>query len=119
MAKFRNESSTSVSTLAVALGVDALEISAGRGVLAATALPVEMSLTASFLTSCTFGSPGVFAPAFSSADLASVLVFPCGLASDRAICEEMIAGSTGAPATVGLPLGGLRAGGIYLFDWLG
>ncbi len=30
----------------------------------------------------------------------------------------MIAGSTGAPATVGFPLGGLRAGGMYLFDWL-
>ena len=25
----------------------------------------------------------------------------------------MIAGSTGAPGTVGLPLGGRRAGGIY------
>lgn len=30
----------------------------------------------------------------------------------------MIAGSTGAPAAVGFPVGGLRAGGIYLFDWL-
>lgn len=30
----------------------------------------------------------------------------------------MIAESTGAPATVGFPLGGLRAGGMYLFDWL-
>ncbi len=30
----------------------------------------------------------------------------------------MIAGSTGAPATVGLPVGGRRAGGMYLFAWL-
>lgn len=34
----------------------------------------------------------------------------------------MIAGSTGALGTVGLPLGGRRAGGMYLFaplDWRG
>lgn len=36
------------------------------------------------------------------------------LLSGRAICEEMIAGSTGAPATVGLPVGRRRAGGMYL-----
>ena len=33
----------------------------------------------------------------------------------RAICDEIIAGSTGAPATVALPVGGRRAGGVYLF----
>ena len=74
MAKFRNESSTSVSTLAVALGVDDLEDSAGRGVLAATALPEDISLTASFLTSCNFVSPEDVAAAISSIGLAAVLV---------------------------------------------
>lgn len=77
MAKFRNESNTSVtsvSTLAVALGVAALEVSGGRGVLAATALLVETSLTASFLTSSDFTSPEAVAAALFSAGLTAVLV---------------------------------------------
>jgi hypothetical protein len=37
--------------------------------------------------------------------------------SGRASCEEMIAGSTGAPGTVGWPVGARRAGGVYLFAW--
>ncbi len=74
IAKFRNESSTSVSTLVVALGVDALEISAGRAVLAAAVLLAEVSLTASFLTSCGFVSPEAAAAAAPmSAGFASVL----------------------------------------------
>jgi hypothetical protein len=36
------------------------------------------------------------------------------LGSGRAIWEEIIAGSTGAPGTVGWPLGGRLAGGVYL-----
>ena len=84
MAKFRNESSTSVSTLAVALGIDAL-VSAGRGVLAASALPVEISLTASFLTSSDFTSAGAVAAALFSAGLSAVFDSPWGHASDRAI----------------------------------
>jgi hypothetical protein len=32
----------------------------------------------------------------------------------RASCEEMMAGSTGAPGTVGCPVGGRLAGGVYL-----
>ena len=76
MAKFRNESSTSVSTLAVVLGVDPLDVSAGRGVLAATALPVEISLTASFLASCNFASAGAVAAALFSAVLTAVLICP-------------------------------------------
>ena len=39
-------------------------------------------------------------------------------ASGRAIWEEIIAGSTGAPGTVGLPVGRRRAGGMYLLGWL-
>ncbi len=85
MAKFRNESSTSVSTLAVALGVDDFAVSAGRGVLATTALPVEISLTPSFLASCDFASPEDVATALSSADLTAVFTCPGGLASGRAI----------------------------------
>ncbi len=34
--------------------------------------------------------------------------------SDRASCDEMIAGSTGAPLTVDWPVGALLAGGVYL-----
>jgi hypothetical protein len=34
----------------------------------------------------------------------------------RASCEDMIAGSTGAPLTVLCPVGGRRAGGVYLLD---
>lgn len=37
--------------------------------------------------------------------------------SGRASCEDMIAGSTGAPLTVNCPVGALLAGGVYLlFD---
>jgi len=37
--------------------------------------------------------------------------------SGRASCEDMIAGSTGAPETVDCPVGARRAGGVYLlFD---
>ena len=34
--------------------------------------------------------------------------------SGRANCEEMMAGSTGAPLTVDCPVGARRAGGVYL-----
>lgn len=74
MAKFRNESRTSASTLAVALGAGALEVSARRGEVAESALPVELSLAASFLTSCDFVSPEAVAAALSSAGLNAVLV---------------------------------------------
>lgn len=56
--------------------MDVLEVSAGRGVLAATALPVEISLTASFLTSNDFASPEPVAAALFSADLTGVLACP-------------------------------------------
>lgn len=39
---------------------------------------------------------------------------PVGLAS----CDEMIAGSTGAPLTVDCPVGALLAGGVYLLPSL-
>lgn len=37
--------------------------------------------------------------------------------SGRDNCAEMMAGSTGAPETVGCPEGGRLAGGVYLFGW--
>lgn len=47
---------------------------------------------------------------------AALTVSAAGL-SGRASCEEMIAGSTGAPLTVDCPVGALLAGGVYLlFD---
>ena len=85
MAKFRNESSTSASTLFVVLGVAALAISVGRGVLAAAALPVEVSLAASFLVSCDCVSPEAIAAALFSVGLTAVLFCARGLASGRAI----------------------------------
>ena len=39
-------------------------------------------------------------------------------ASGRASCEEMMAGSTGAPETVGAAVGALRAGGLYGFGFV-
>ena len=43
---------------------------------------------------------------------------PAGL-SGRASCEDMMAGSTGAPLTVACPVGARLAGGVYLlFDEL-
>jgi hypothetical protein len=43
-----------------------------------------------------------------------VFVFSVAGLSGRANCEEMIAGSTGAPLTVDWPVGARRAGGVYL-----
>jgi hypothetical protein len=40
-----------------------------------------------------------------------------GAASGRAKEDAMMAGSTGAPGTVGWPVGGRRAGGVYLLGW--
>lgn len=40
-----------------------------------------------------------------------------GVAADLASEEEMMAGSTGAPGTVGWPVGGRFAGGVYLLGW--
>ena len=58
------------------MGAGALEVSVGRGVLAATALPVEISLTASFLMSSSFASPEAVAAALFSAALTGVLACP-------------------------------------------
>ena len=69
----------------MALGVDAFEISAGRGVLATTAFPVEVSLTASFLTSWDLASPEAVTAVLFSAGFTAVLFCPWGLASDLAI----------------------------------
>jgi hypothetical protein len=42
------------------------------------------------------------------------LLFSVAGLSGRASCEDMIAGSTGAPLTVACPVGARRAGGVYL-----
>lgn len=85
MAKFRNESSTSVSTFVVALGVEVFGISTVRGVLAETGLPVGVSLATSFLISRDFVSPGAVTTALFSTNLVAVVFWLCGLASERAI----------------------------------
>lgn len=51
---------------------------------------------------------------FSAAGLVGCADF-VDVESGRARDEEMMAGSTGAPGTVGWELGGRRAGGVYLF----
>lgn len=43
-----------------------------------------------------------------------IVTFSPGDLSGRASCEDMIAGSTGAPLTVDCPVGARRAGGVYL-----
>lgn len=44
----------------------------------------------------------------------ATLAFSAAGLSGRASCEEMMAGSTGAPLTVDCPVGALLAGGVYL-----
>jgi hypothetical protein len=46
--------------------------------------------------------------------VAAALFFSAAGFSGRASCEDIIAGSTGAPLTVDCPVGARRAGGVYL-----
>lgn len=45
---------------------------------------------------------------------AGTLAFSAAGLSGRASCDDIMAGSTGAPLTVVCPVGGLLAGGVYL-----
>jgi hypothetical protein len=54
---------------------------------------------------------------FSATGLPVRILALAAAESGRASCEEMIAGSTGAPGTVGWPVGGRLAGGVYLLAW--
>ena len=57
---------------------------------------------------------GVATPGFDALAATMVLVRSAVGFSERASCEDMIAGSTGAPLTVACPVGGRLAGGVYL-----
>ena len=95
------------------MGVGALRSSAGRDSLTLVALFVGASGKGSLLASGDLSFLELAVVAFPTESV--VLVARSGgFASVRAIWEEMMAGSTGAPATVGFPEGGLRAGGMYL-----
>jgi hypothetical protein len=57
---------------------------------------------------------GVVASALDVFVVAAALFFSAAGFSGRASCEDIIAGSTGAPLTVDCPVGARRAGGVYL-----
>lgn len=116
-ANCRNESSTSVSTFAVAEepAIGALFGTGGRRLAVIASL---LSFTTSFgastgAASAPFGFCESCFVRFVISDVRS-----CKLLSGRAICEEMIAGSTGVLAILDLLVGSRRAGGMYLLVWL-
>ncbi len=57
---------------------------------------------------------GVATSCFDALAATVVLVRSAAGFSGRASCEDMMAGSTGAPLTVACPVGGRLAGGVYL-----
>jgi hypothetical protein len=57
---------------------------------------------------------GVAVSALGAFAAGAGLLFSATGLSGRASCEDMIAGSTGAPLTVAWPVGARRAGGVYL-----
>lgn len=57
---------------------------------------------------------GVETSGLAGFEAGAALVFSAVGLSGRASCEEMMAGSTGAPLTVDCPVGALLAGGVYL-----
>jgi len=103
--------------VAEAAGIDGFEDPDGRRLFATISLLVALSAVSFAGSVRTFSFVVNGVPSFS---LSSAVAFcsSCKPASGRAICEEIMAGSTGAPATVGLPVGRRRAGGMYLFGWL-
>ena len=127
-AKFLNASTTSFSIVAVAppslldalIGVGAV---GGFCWLLATTGVVGFSAVG-FTAAGVGGSCFVTLSGLDEADSLSLLatlspetssLFEAFLASGRASEADMMAGSTGAPATVGWLVGGRRAGGVYLF----
>jgi hypothetical protein len=57
---------------------------------------------------------GVATSSLDALEAGVVLLFSAAGLSGRASCEDIIAGSTGAPLTVDCPVGARRAGGVYL-----
>jgi hypothetical protein len=57
---------------------------------------------------------GVATSGFDGLTVGVVLLFSAAGLSGRANCDNIIAGSTGAPLTVDWPVGARRAGGVYL-----
>jgi hypothetical protein len=57
---------------------------------------------------------GVAVSALGTFAAGAGLLFSATGLSGRASCEDIIAGSTGAPLTVAWPVGARRAGGVYL-----
>lgn len=76
------------------------------------ALATSLGVASGSLVSALGASAAGFrAAAFSSSGFGAAF----SLAGARS-CDEMIAGSTGAPLTVACPVGARRAGGVYLLD---
>lgn len=113
-ANCRNESSTSVSTFAVAEepAIGTLIGTGGREVAVITSLPSFVKASTG-RASAPFGFCGACLVRFVVSDVRSRKPL-----SGRATCEEMIAGSTGALAILDLLVGSRRAGGMYLLVWL-
>lgn len=113
-ANCRNESSTSVSTFAVAEepAIGTLIGTGGRRVAVITSL-LSFTEASTGRASAPFGFCGSCLVRFVVSDVRSRKPL-----SGRATCEEMIAGSTGALAILDLLVGSRRAGGMYLLVWL-
>lgn len=108
-------SNTSTSTVAVAFGAalfltcgEALrlveDVCAAEATLSSAGVAVELDSVAAV---------GVTASGLEAFCAGDVFFSAIGL-SGRASCEDMMAGSTGAPGTVDCPVGARRAGGVYL-----
>jgi hypothetical protein len=107
-----------VEIVAVDVDVDvavALGVSCGFGCGEGAWLPEAATFdsgVATKLDSVVVG--GVAVSALGAFAAGAGLLFSAAGLSGRASCEDMIAGSTGAPLTVAWPVGARRAGGVYL-----
>ena len=107
-----------VVVLALAVVAAALGVSCGFGCGEDAWLAVVATFesgVATELDSVVVG--GVVVSALGGFAAGAGLLFSAAGLSGRASCDDMMAGSTGAPATVAWPVGARRAGGVYLlFD---
>jgi hypothetical protein len=132
-----NETNTSRSTVEVALGTAPSFICepeparvvpavgrTGAGSLVSSVGAFEASALVSAVLPLAVDSAGLSAtgvaglsavPEFFGSTVFGVGGFGVGVLFN---CDEMIAGSTGAPLTVAWPVGARRAGGVYLFSRL-
>jgi len=106
---------TSRSTVAVAFGAPSV-LTWGEAVLLAEEVVVDAegfgSGVAEKLDSVVVG--GVATSNLDGFALAAPLALSAAALSGRASCDDMMAGSTGAPLTVACPEGARFAGGVYL-----